>query len=140
MPYQNVTLTLPEALFRRVKETAALASLSLEEALTQFIALSLPPLEDDLPPDIRVKLTPLPLLSDADLWQIANSIRGESSQANLENLAELKKHRDLTTAEQTTLNHLMDEANLVMLRKAEAYRLLARRGHVVFPTSRTLSD
>jgi len=140
MPYQNITLTLPEALFQRVKETAALASLSLEEALTQFIALSLPPLEDDLPSDIRSKLAALPLSSDAELWQVANSMMDESQQTQLENLAELNKHRQLTAIEQSTLNHLMDEANLVLLRKAEAYRLLARRGHVVFPASRTLSD
>jgi len=44
----------------------------------------------------------------------------------------------LTEIEQSTLEHLMDEANLVMLRKAEAYRLLARRGHVRFPASQTL--
>ena len=62
----------------------------------------------------------------------------ESRQTQLENLAELKKHRQLTEIEQSTLDHFMDEANLVMLRKAEAYRLPAGRGHVVFPTSRTL--
>jgi len=140
MPYQNVTLNLPEALFERAKETAALSSLSLEEALTQFIVLSLPPLENDLPLDIRSKLAALPLLSDAELWQIAHSAMDESQQTQLENLAEFKKHRQLTEIEQSTLEHLMNEAHSVMLRKAEAYRLLARRGHVVFSSSGTLSD
>jgi len=50
-----------------------------------FIALSLPPLEDDLPPDIRSKLATLPLSSDAELWKITNSIMDESQQAQLEN-------------------------------------------------------
>ena len=140
MPYQNISLNLPEALFQRIKETAALASLSLEEAVTQFIALSLPPLENDLSPDIRSKLAKLPLLSDTELWNIANSMMAESRQTQLENLAELKKQRQLTEVEQSTLEHLLDEANSVMLRKAEAYRLLARRGHVVFPSSQALAD
>jgi len=83
-------------------------------------------------------LATLPPAGDAELWKIANSMMDESRQTQLENLAELKKHRQLTEIEQSTLDHFMDEANLVMLRKAEAYRLPAGRGHVVFPTSRTL--
>jgi hypothetical protein len=43
-------------------------------------------------------------------------------------------------AEQAMLANLMDEAQRLMLRKAEAYRLLARRGHIVFPSDEILSD
>lgn len=39
MPQRMVTVTLPDVLYERARETAATASLSLEEALTQFIAL-----------------------------------------------------------------------------------------------------
>ncbi|MFQ5859345.1 MAG: hypothetical protein ACE5LU_27405 [Anaerolineae bacterium] len=100
--------------------------------MTQSIALSLPELENDLPPDIRSELAAMPLLSDTELWNIANSTMDESQQARLEALAELQKHQPLTEVERSTLAQLMDEAHQVMLRKAEAYRLLARRGHTVF--------
>jgi hypothetical protein len=135
-----VTVALPDALYERARETAAMASISLEQALTQFIALSLPMLEDDLPAAMRSELAVLPLKSDAELWQIANSMMSEEQQDQLEALAEQKKSSPLTEAEQAALTHLMEHAQHLMLRKAEAYRLLARRGYKVFPTSGTLSD
>ncbi len=132
MPAQTVTLTLPETLYERAKETAQAVDRSLELVLTQSIALSLPALETDLPPDVRSELVALPLLSDDELWTIARSIMDERQQDRLQYLAEAQKHRSLTLAEQSDLTQLMDEAERVMLRKAEAYRLLARRGYRVF--------
>lgn len=140
MPHRMVTVVLPDALYERARETAAMASISLEQALTQFIALSLPMLEDDLPAEMRSELAALPLQSDAELWQIANGMMSEEQQDQLEALAEQKKSSPLTEAEQTALEQLMEQAQHLMLRKAEAYRLLARRGYKVFPTSGTLSD
>ena len=132
MPVQTVTLTLSEPLYERAKETAQAVDRSLEQVLTQSIALSLPALETDLPPDVRSELVALPLLSDDELWAVARSRMDESKQAHLEDLAEAHKHRLLTPAEQSDLIRLMDEAERMMLRKSEAYRLLARRGHAVF--------
>ena len=64
MPAQTVTLTLPETLYERAKETAQAIDRSLEQVLTQSIALSLPALETDLPPNIRSELVALSLLND----------------------------------------------------------------------------
>ena len=136
MPAQTVTLTLPEPLYERAKETAHAADRSLEQVLNQSIALSLPALETDLPPDIRSELVSLPLLSDDELWAFAHSTMDERQQDRLQELAEVQKHRSLTSAEQSDLAQLMDNAERVMLHKAEAYRLLARRGYEVFsPTA-----
>jgi hypothetical protein len=77
-------------------------------------------------------LAALPLLSDAKLWAIARSFMDKRKQARLQILAEAQKHRSLTLVEKAELSQLMNEAELVMLRKAEAYHLLARRGHIVF--------
>jgi len=132
MPVQTITLTLPEALYERARETALAASLSLEQVLTQSIALSLPSLEDDLPTDMRSELAALSLRSDDELWAIARSAMDVRQQARLQALADAKKRRALTASEQSTLAQLMDTAEHVLLRKAEAYRLLARRGHTVF--------
>ncbi len=132
MSAQTVTLTLPETLYERAKETAQAIDRSLEQVLTQSIALSLPALETDLPPDIRSELAALSLLSDDELWAIARSTMDERQQDRLQDLAEAQKHRSLTLAEQSDLAQLMDNAERVMLRKAETYRLLARRGYAVF--------
>jgi hypothetical protein len=65
---RTVTVQLPETLYQQAKETAAATSLSLEEVLAQSIALSLPPLEEDLPVDLRAELSALMLLGDDELW------------------------------------------------------------------------
>jgi len=107
----------------------------MEQVLTQSIALSLPALESDLSAAVRSELAALPLLSDAKLWALARSAMDRRKQARLQTLAETQKHRLLTLVEQAELDQLMDEAELVMLRKAEAYHLLARRGHIIFSES-----
>lgn len=138
MPDQNITLTLPDALYRRARETAESLSLPLDDVLKQSIALSLPELENDLPKDLRSDLSAMPLFSDEELWNTARAIMNEAEQVKLETLAELKKQRELSGREQLNLNRLIHQAEWVMLRKAEAYRLLARRGYKVF-SSRNFS-
>ena len=132
MSDQNITLTLPEALYQRARETAESLSLPLDDVLKQSIALSLPELENDLSKDLRSDLSALSLFSDEDLWNIARSKMGEDEQSELESLAELKKQRQLSITEQSKLKRLIQQAEWLMLRKAEAYRLLARRGYKVF--------
>jgi hypothetical protein len=131
MSARTITVTLPEVLYERVKSTADASARSVEEVCTQSIALSLPELEDDLPSDIRSELAALPLLSDVELETLAHSRMGDEAQNQLETLAEVQKHRALSAAEETTLNQLLAEGQRLMLRKAEAYRLLARRGHAL---------
>src|SRR5262245_44619280 len=96
MAGRTITVNLPEALYERVKETAEASSLSPEEALIQFIAVSFPILEDDLSPDIRSELAAWSLLSDAKLWEIVDSTMDEDQQTQMETLAELSKRRPLT--------------------------------------------
>ena len=55
-----------------------------------------------------------------------------SMQIRLEKLAKLQKYRTLTENEQSELDSLMDEAQQIMLCKAEARRILAQRGHIIF--------
>ena len=113
----------------------AVDSVLLRVPTAKPIALSLPTLEPDLSPALRSELAALPLLSDAELHAIAHSTLDERRQAQLQDLAEACKLRPLTELEQSLLDQLMNEAERVMLRKAEAYRLLARRGYAIFSAS-----
>lgn len=134
---KTIMVTLPEPIFERVTEVAEVNHISVEQLLTQTIALTMPPLESDLPTGWRRELSRMQSLSDAALWGLAGSTMDERRQAELEALAELQEERALTTAEQDTLTRLMEEAEYTMLRRAEAFHLLARRGYSVFaePTS-----
>lgn len=135
---QAIILNLPEPLYRRARETAESLSLPLDDVLKQSIALSLPELENDLPNDLRSDLSAMSLYSDEELWNNAREKMEEDKQANLEVLAEQKKQRQLSESEKSNLNRLIEEAQYVMLRKAEVYRLLALRGYKVF-SSRSFS-
>jgi hypothetical protein len=130
-PVRTVTVELPETLYRQAEETAAATSLSLEEVLAQSIALSLPPLEDDIPTELRAELSAMMLLSDDELWQIARDELDDAKQERLRLLTEARKGRDLTSDEASELATLLDEGDLIMLKKAESYRLLTRRGHII---------
>ena len=128
----TITVTLPDVLYLRVQEAAKAAAMTQEEVLAQSIALTLPELESDLPDEVRLEFRALSLASDTKLWEIARSQMDGNRQQQLEQLATLQKERMLTSGEQTILSRLLKEAELLMLRKAEAFALLARRGYKVF--------
>ena len=134
MSGRMMTITLPEGLYERVQATARASACSMEEMCAQLIALSLPELEDELPPSLREEFVRLSLLSDSELAAVAHSLMDDERQAQLEALATLQKQRPLTASEAETLRQLMNEAQRLMLRKAEAYRVLVQRGQRVFAT------
>lgn len=129
---QTITVTLPDSIYERIRTTAQATSLTSEEVIKQSVILLLPAFESDIPPNLRFDLTKLPLLKDIQLWKIANSIMNNTKQLRLENLAELQKKQSLSEHEQSELDELMNEAQQIMLFKAEAKRILAQRGHSIF--------
>jgi hypothetical protein len=133
----TITITLPEQIYERVKVTAQAMSLSPEVVLTESLSLFFPAFEDDMPFDRRIALAALSLLSDPQLWKIAHQTMEPYKQNRLAELAEIQKHRSLHQDEQTTLDSLMNDAQQIMLYKAEAYRILSQRGHLLFSSPPT---
>ncbi len=131
MQVKTVTVQLPEMIYRQVKETAEATSRPLEEVLAQSIARSFPPLEEDLPAELREELSSLMSLSDDELWQIARGETPLDEQDRLEELTGIRKERDLTPAEAQEFETLYAAGELMMLKKAEAYRLLTYRGFTI---------
>ena len=131
MVLKPLTVYLPEPLYERVKETAVATDRSLEEVAEQLIALSVPPLEEDLPPELRNALAALNLMSDEELWRIARSHLDDDKHERFEILVDASKERVLTVEEEQELEALSNQADLIMLKKAESYRLLTRRGYTI---------
>lgn len=131
MAQQTVNIELPEEVYQRARETAAATARSVEDVLAASIAISLPPLERDLPPEIRAELGPMALLSAEELREISRDSLDHERQVRLEALAELQKTRPLNHAEKAELGDLVAQARRVMLHRAEARRLLALRGHTI---------
>ena len=131
MVLKPLTVYLPEPVYERVKVTATATERSLEEVAEQLIALAVPPLEEDLPPDLRDALASLNLMSDDELWQVARGQLADDKQERFQALIDTREKRELTSDEEGELDSLSREADLIMLKKAESYRLLTRRGHII---------
>ncbi len=140
MAGHTVKVKLPDALYERARQVAEAMSRTMDDILAQSIALALPPVEEDLPPAVRSQLMALPLMGDEELWRLAKRPMSEEKQARLEALVEAGKKRQLSPEEESALAELMEEAQGVMLRRAEVYRVLAQRGHEVFPHSSVSAD
>ncbi len=131
MPQQTVSVELPEDLYQRVCETASAVARSVQDVIAAMIAMSLPPLEKDLPPEIRSELGPMALLSTEDLREVGRESLDLDRQVRLETLAERQKKQPLSDAERAELDELVEQAQRVMLHRAEARRLLALRGYQI---------
>lgn len=135
----TITITLPDSSYERVRNSAEALARPIEDILSQFITTAYPVLDDDLPQEMRSEFAGWLLFSDADLWKIARNQFPSIKQTELTALVEQQKSRTLTPIEQSRFDQLLLESQELMVRKAEAQRLLAQRGIRVYPKSNALS-
>lgn len=126
----TVTVELSEALYRSAAQVAQATKRPLTDILQAGIAHTLPPL-DDIPPAEAVGLAQLSTLSDVELWRVSAVLLPAAEQNELQNLLARQQDNDLLPAEQTRLQTLLDEYGRLLVQKAHAWLLLARRGYRV---------
>ena len=136
MTTQTVTLKLPEPLYRSAHQVAEATKQPLETFLTDSIARTLPPL-DDVSPAEAAELAKLASLDDASLWREARATMNPVEQAMMHELLDRQGASELIPADHARLQDLLDVYGRLMVRKAHAYLLLARRGYRV-PTQENL--
>ena len=136
MTTQTVTLKLPEPLYRSAHQVAEATKQPLETLLTDSIARTLPPL-DDVSPAEAAELAKLASLDDASLWREARATMNPVEQAMMHELLDRQGASELIPADHARLQDLLDVYGRLMVRKAHAYLLLARRGYRV-PTQEDL--
>ncbi len=124
---QNVTLSLPDNIMRRARQSAAVLKRPVEELLTTMLDAVLPEVAD-VPAEFQVELAQMTWLSDTKLWELANQLMTKKNQERLEALTEIKAQRTLTQGEEETLETLRKEYGRITLLKARAYTLLSLRG------------
>jgi hypothetical protein len=83
---------------------------------------------DDVPEEFQTELAALDRLDNESLWKIAQSRKTPTEMEGYTLLLEKKQEGNLTAAEQLELAKLRHEADLFMLRKAQATVLLRWRG------------
>jgi hypothetical protein len=129
MPTDTVAIQVPEPLYHRLQRLADLTQRPLESLVVQALSSSIPLLPDDLPAAMRDALLALENLSDSELQRVANTTFSTEQYERLAALREKHQTSTLAESEQATLDHLLQEADLLTLRKAYAAVLLKWHGH-----------
>jgi hypothetical protein len=132
MTMRTITITLPEAVYTVLEARARTSARSMDKVVGQTLtrALVLPP-EGDLPPALQAELSAMEHLSDEALWAIARSTANDDKIALYDLLIERQRSGSLTMEGRKLLTQLLDEADTLMVRKAQAYALLHSRGYAL---------
>jgi len=124
----SIILSLPDDIATSVREIANRTNQSIEEVVLSHLKRLSTPLPS-LQPDIQQELSALENLSDDTLWTIARDQMPDPIQSRAQELMNKNNTGKLSPAEQEELTTLVDRADRLMLRKAEAASILRQRGH-----------
>ena len=119
----QVTVTLPDAVYRNAVRLAQLTQREVGDVLTDTLALSLPMLPDDT--EVAV---PIGELSDQELLALTMLELPAAQDRQLSTLLDRQQAGGLTAEEQRQLAGLMQAYHAGLLRKAQALQEAVRRG------------
>ena len=128
MVLQTITVRLPDILYRRVEHRAQRMRRSIEEELVDVVSAALPT-TDDLSSDIASDLAQMAFMTDAELWQAAQTELPLQDSAKMQALMFKRQREGLTTAEEREAKRLAHRADRTMLVRSRAAVLLLDRGH-----------
>ncbi len=127
MSEQMLTLQIPEPLYRLLEERAARSNRRIEvEALEVLVTGATAP--GDLPADLAEAISPLPLLTDEELWRAARNPLPAELAAEMEFLHDKRQREGLTEPQERRLSQLVRQYERTMLTRAQAAALLKQRG------------
>ena len=129
MPSQTLTLELPEALYRLLKQRADNTRRSVEEESLQLLSASMP--VHDLPDELAKLVESLQSLDEPTLWKLGRGRLPAEASAELASLNAKQRRENLNAAEAERLAELLGQYERHMLIRAHAAVLLKRRGHDV---------
>jgi hypothetical protein len=119
----QVTVTLPDEVYRSAVRLAQLARREVEDVLTDTLTLSLPSLHQD-----QDALPPIESLSDANILALTRLELPPTQDRRLSALLDRQQAGSLTDAERGELLTLMQAYQEGLLRKAQALQEAVRRG------------
>ena len=128
MTESQFSVQVSEPLYRRLQGAAVAARQSIGEVIASAVTVALPPFPD-LPEALANELTEMIWLSDDGLWQATTPTFSKAQQERLATLNDLSDERVLTVAEQAEQAELLAAYDRSVLRRAQAFVILARRGH-----------
>ncbi len=119
----QVTVTLPDEVYRRAERLAQLSHRDIAEVLTDMITLSLPVLHPQ--PDVPA---PVETLSDAEVLALSQFQMEPAQDGRLSELLDRQQAGMVTEAERSELAALLQAYQEGLLRKAQALQEAVHRG------------
>ena len=130
MDSTTMTVELPVTVLEKLQATARQQQRSVSEVVHDLILHALPEHSlPELPQDMKDELANFANLSNDVLWLLARSTLTKTQQQELAFLNNEAQQRSLTEEEQARQQVLTDKYDRVLLRRAEAARLLQLRGY-----------
>jgi hypothetical protein len=124
----QIVLTIPEDISARARQIAETTEQPVEQVLIDHLkSLSIP--LPALPPEEQAELDALHQLSDDALWTIAREQMPDDVQTRAHALMDKNSRGTITDDERAELEKLVERADRLMLRKAEASAILRERGN-----------
>jgi hypothetical protein len=123
-----IVLTIPADVAARAREIAESVEQPVEQVLIDHLKTLTTPLPT-LPPEEQAELDALHHLSDDALWTIAREQMPDDVQARAHTLMDKNSRDTITDEEHAKLETLVERADRLMLRKAEAAAILRERGY-----------
>jgi hypothetical protein len=123
MKTHTITLDLPTDIYQHAVQMAHSTDRSIEELVLDWLRTTM----DDGPTGAEVESRNLEHLSNQKLIRIAYERTTEEDAARLRALLETQHQRPLTIAERNEATYLVEQEDLLTLKKARAIYLLKQR-------------
>lgn len=120
-----VTVELPNIALEQLQGLAQRQRRSVRDIVKEIIMRALP----ELPQDIKDELDTFKHLSDDVLWLLARSTLSEEDRRDLARLNDEAQRQPLLGPQVQRQQMLLDKYNRVLVRRAEAARVLKMRGY-----------
>ncbi len=133
MTTQQVTIELPEPIFRRLVRIAEATHQPVEALVMQSAIGNLPPFLENAPTEMQSELLTMQTLDKEELQAIAYTQVEPGDHQRHVNLLKKNEEDLLTAEERDELTALRLAADRLTLRKAYAWSLLRWRGHRIPP-------
>jgi hypothetical protein len=131
MTTHQLTIELPEPIFRLLTQMAELTQQSPEILAAQSVVGNLPPSVDNIPTEMQAELLAMQQLGIDQLLEVAHNQLPLQQQERHLALLEKNSNASLTSEERRELADLRLSADRLMLRKAYAWTILRWRGHPI---------
>jgi len=119
----QITITLPDELYRNAERFASLANRDIASILVDTLQQTIPPISETV-----LALPPVKQLSDEALLELTQLELNPDDDIRLSVLLDKQQSGTLSHPEQSELQHLMQQYQEGLLRKATALQEAVNRG------------